>query len=126
MRVALVIGNSKYRSATPLTNPANDAADLAKALRGLGFEVVEGRDLDKRGIEDTVGSKFSYTACVYQSLNFQRVRHSTWLMELHFLLFFEQPSKRGMRNDNLIKRGKQLVRKAQHAQCQKGSGIQAD
>ena len=52
VRVALVIGNSTYRSATPLTNPANDAADLAKALRGLGFEVVEGRDLDKRGIED--------------------------------------------------------------------------
>ena len=54
VRVALVIGNSAYRSATPLTNPANDAADLANVLRDLGFEVIEGGDLDKRGIDDTV------------------------------------------------------------------------
>ena len=38
-RVALVIGNSTYKSA-PLKNPANDAADIAKALRGLGFQVT--------------------------------------------------------------------------------------
>jgi len=51
-RVALVIGNGNYRFATKLGNPANDASDIAGALRKLGFEVVEGRDLDKRGIED--------------------------------------------------------------------------
>ena len=38
-RVALVIGNSSYKSA-PLKNPANDAADIAKTLRGLGFQVT--------------------------------------------------------------------------------------
>ncbi|MEK7262169.1 MAG: caspase family protein, partial [Pseudomonadota bacterium] len=38
-RVALVIGNSSYKSA-PLKNPANDAADIARALRGLGFQVT--------------------------------------------------------------------------------------
>jgi formylglycine-generating enzyme required for sulfatase activity len=38
-RVALVIGNSSYKIA-PLKNPANDAADIAKALRGLGFQVT--------------------------------------------------------------------------------------
>jgi len=53
-RVALVIGNSNYRYATQLPNPANDAADIARALRKLGFDVVEGRDLDKRAMEDKI------------------------------------------------------------------------
>lgn len=39
-RVALVIGNSTYKSATALTNPRNDAEDIATALRDLGFEVM--------------------------------------------------------------------------------------
>lgn len=53
-RVALVIGNSNYRYATQLANPANDAADIARALSKLGFDVVEGRDLDKRAMEDKI------------------------------------------------------------------------
>ena len=39
-RIALVIGNAAYKEA-PLKNPANDARDIAAALRRLGFEVVE-------------------------------------------------------------------------------------
>ncbi|WP_319239921.1 caspase domain-containing protein [uncultured Propionivibrio sp.] len=39
-RIALVIGNSAYKDA-PLKNPANDARDVAAALRKLGFEVIE-------------------------------------------------------------------------------------
>lgn len=50
-RIALVIGNGAYQHATKLKNPANDAADIARALREIGFEVIEGRDLDRRGIE---------------------------------------------------------------------------
>jgi tetratricopeptide (TPR) repeat protein len=53
-RVALVIGNSEYRFANKLINPRNDANDLSALLRRLGFDVVEGRDLDKRGMEDKV------------------------------------------------------------------------
>ncbi len=49
-KVALVIGNSAYPE-KPLTNPVNDAADVAAALRKLGFDVIETSDLDKRGIE---------------------------------------------------------------------------
>ncbi|MCW8931035.1 MAG: SUMF1/EgtB/PvdO family nonheme iron enzyme [Gammaproteobacteria bacterium] len=37
-RVALVIGNSKYPD-MPLSNPANDASDVADSLRELGFDV---------------------------------------------------------------------------------------
>jgi Tfp pilus assembly protein PilF len=53
-RVALVIGNGKYQHAAQLPNPPNDAADIAKALRKLGFDVVEGRDLGKRDMEDKI------------------------------------------------------------------------
>ena len=42
-RVALVIGNADYTRA-PLVNPINDAADLAAALRRLGFDVIERRN----------------------------------------------------------------------------------
>lgn len=54
VRVALIVGNGNYRHANRLYNPANDAADMAEVLRKLGFDVVEGRDLDKRSLEDKV------------------------------------------------------------------------
>ena len=50
-RVALVIGNAAYEHTTPLRNPRNDATDVARALEGLGFEVIEGLDLDERAFE---------------------------------------------------------------------------
>jgi formylglycine-generating enzyme required for sulfatase activity len=46
-RVALVIGNGKYINAGALANPVNDASDMAAALKGIGFTVVSGFDLDK-------------------------------------------------------------------------------
>ena len=53
-RVALVIGNGSYRFAPQLSNPPSDAADIAQILRKLGFDVVEGRDLDKHAMEDKI------------------------------------------------------------------------
>jgi uncharacterized caspase-like protein len=53
-RVALVIGNGAYQSVARLPNPSNDAADVAQALRRIGFEVIEGRDLEKRAMEDKI------------------------------------------------------------------------
>ncbi len=47
-RVALVIGNGAYTNAPPLTNPKNDAEDMAAALKALGFTVILGINLDKR------------------------------------------------------------------------------
>lgn len=38
--VALVIGNSEYQNATKLNSPVNDAEDMAKTLRNLGFKVL--------------------------------------------------------------------------------------
>lgn len=45
-RVALVIGNSAYENAAPLRNPANDAEAMGAKFRSLGFETIEGLDLD--------------------------------------------------------------------------------
>lgn len=53
-RVALVIGNSAYENVPRLTNPSNDASDVAAKLKALGFEVVDGIDLDKRDMEKRI------------------------------------------------------------------------
>jgi uncharacterized caspase-like protein len=50
-RVALIVGNSAYTHAGALINPANDAADMAAALREVGIQVILGLDLDKRGFD---------------------------------------------------------------------------
>jgi hypothetical protein len=50
-RIALVIGNAAYREAPPLANTRNDATDLSVVLSRLGFQVLEGINLDKREME---------------------------------------------------------------------------
>jgi hypothetical protein len=52
-RTALVIGNSAYDFG-PLRNPANDATDVAAALRGTGFDVTLRLDTDRRGMIDAI------------------------------------------------------------------------
>jgi formylglycine-generating enzyme required for sulfatase activity len=52
-RVALIIGNSSYKAA-PLTNPANDAADLAHALERKGFTVLVRENVSERGLKEAV------------------------------------------------------------------------
>jgi hypothetical protein len=56
-RIALVIGNSAYRSVTPLDNPARDAVLMAETLSAVGFALVGGRaqlDLDKSAMDNAV------------------------------------------------------------------------
>jgi uncharacterized caspase-like protein len=53
-RVALVIGNGKYVNATALPNPSNDARAMTAALRAIGFDVVEGVDLNRIAMEERV------------------------------------------------------------------------
>lgn len=52
-RIALVIGNGSYAEA-PLANPVNDARLMAETLRGLGFEVIESIDADRKTIQNAV------------------------------------------------------------------------
>ena len=53
-RVALVVGNSKYAHTSTLSNPRNDAEDIASALASVGFEVAVGYDLDQVKFAGTV------------------------------------------------------------------------
>ena len=53
-RVALVIGNGAYQHTGKLTNPKNDAGDMIAALGKLGFQVIDGLDLDKAAFDRRV------------------------------------------------------------------------
>jgi uncharacterized caspase-like protein len=46
-RVAFVVGNGAYRNVAQLPNPAIDAKAMAKVLRNVGFDVVEGTNLTR-------------------------------------------------------------------------------
>jgi len=52
-RTALVIGNGNYKS-SPLRNPVNDANDIAKALRSLGFTVIHKKNASQREMEKSI------------------------------------------------------------------------
>ncbi|OQW95532.1 MAG: hypothetical protein BWK79_02170 [Beggiatoa sp. IS2] len=53
-RVALVIGNGNYSPGFELNNPPNDAKDMAKTLREMGFEVVYGENTDQQTMKSLV------------------------------------------------------------------------
>jgi uncharacterized caspase-like protein len=46
--------DSAYKFAPPLTNPKNDATDVSAALKKLGFQMVDGLDLDKAAFDRKV------------------------------------------------------------------------
>ncbi len=46
-RVAFVVGNGAYKNVPALPNPAVDARSMARLLRNVGFEVVEGSNLSR-------------------------------------------------------------------------------
>jgi hypothetical protein len=46
-RVAFVVGNGAYKNVAALPNPAVDAKSMAKLLRNVGFDVVEGANLTR-------------------------------------------------------------------------------
>ena len=46
-RVAFVVGNAAYKNVPQLPNPAIDAKAIARVLRNVGFDVVEGANLTR-------------------------------------------------------------------------------
>ncbi len=60
-RVALVVGNGNYVATPKLTNPTNDAQDVAALLKELGFEVILETNLDKRAM-DSAFARFARLA----------------------------------------------------------------
>src|SRR3982075_1617128 len=46
-RAAFVVGNGAYKNVQSLPNPAIDAKSMARVLRNVGFDVVEGTNLTR-------------------------------------------------------------------------------
>jgi tetratricopeptide (TPR) repeat protein len=86
-RVALVIGNAAYAGPARLANPGNDADDVAAALRGLGFDVIQGRDLTLAGFaaviaqfrERLIGAD---AALIYYAGHGMQLGQQNWLMPI--------------------------------------------
>lgn len=55
-RVAMVVGNGQYQHAQPLTNPPNDAREVARRLEQLGWQVSTAIDLPRVGLENSIAS----------------------------------------------------------------------
>ena len=49
-----MLGNGKYENVPELGNPANDAQDLAQALRKVGFDVIEQHDATREAMAKAV------------------------------------------------------------------------
>jgi hypothetical protein len=61
-RVALVIGNSTYKTVTVLPNPANDAKLFTEFLKSANFEVVEAPNLSQTDLRRMVREFAIYAA----------------------------------------------------------------
>src|SRR5437763_10298461 len=53
-RVALIIGNGAYKNVPMLTNPTNDAADVAASLKQSGFDLIFETNLDQARMQDAI------------------------------------------------------------------------
>ena len=90
-RVALVIGNAAYDHFGRLSNPGNDAEDIATVLRRVGFEVLDGRDLSRRDMDRKLAqfSRLSLdadTALVYYAGHGLQYQNQNYLVPTDALL----------------------------------------
>jgi hypothetical protein len=85
-RVALVIGNSNYNDPSlNLSNPLNDATDVAKLLRVLGFNTIEANNASKRDFELALG-RFAQAASQADSVLFYYAGHAMQYQGTNYLM----------------------------------------
>ena len=85
-RVALVVGNSNYsNSSLFLSNPKNDAIDVAAALRGVGFEVLQVIDANKRDLDLNM-AKFARLAIDADAALFYYAGHAVQYQGRNYLM----------------------------------------
>jgi Caspase domain len=106
-RVALVIGNGAYANATPLSNPRNDAEDVAKALNRTGFTTLLGLDLTKDGMDELAiqfarAVRGADVAVFYYSGHAMQFAGSNYLMPVDAKLTDEADLRRMLKVDDII------------------------
>ncbi len=84
-RLALVMDNGSYAPPNALDNPPNDARAVAKVLRDIGFEVIEGINLDHAGMMRSLQaflSKVAYArvALLYYAGHGVQIRGQNYLV----------------------------------------------
>lgn len=84
-KAALVIGNAAYANVRPLTNPVNDADDMATALRRMGYSVTLVKDGDLAAMNDGLrgflqDAKQADSAIVYYSGHGMQVKGESYLL----------------------------------------------
>ena len=84
-RVALVVGNSHYKSTAALANPTNDANDVAAALTSLGFKVSLVLDADKREFDRAV-EQFARSARTANAALFYYAGHGMQFQGRNYLV----------------------------------------
>ena len=89
-RIALVIGNGNYQQSDlpKLANPPHDAEDIAKALRGFGFEVIERKNQTLEAMNSAIaefGSKIggSEAALFYYAGHGIQVKNQNYLIPVN-------------------------------------------
>ncbi len=92
-RIALVIGNGNYQhpDLPKLANPPNDAEDIAKALRGFGFEVIERKNQTLEGMNRAIaefGSRIggSEAALFYFAGHGIQVKNQNYLIPVNAVI----------------------------------------
>ena len=85
-RIALVVGNANYTNPSlVLSNPKNDAEDVAAALRSLGFEVVQAIDANKRDMDLSM-AKFARLATDSDAVLFYYAGHALQYQGRNYLM----------------------------------------
>jgi TPR repeat protein len=86
-RVALVIGNGAYQSKQlpALENPPHDAEDIAKALRGFGFDVILKTNVNRRDMKDAI-AEFGRKASNADAAMFYFAGHGLQIKSQNYLM----------------------------------------
>jgi uncharacterized caspase-like protein len=106
-RVALVIGNGAYQNAPRLPNPANDATDVAAALKRSGFETILATDLDKAAMDEATirfarAARTADVAMFYYSGHAMQFSGVNYLAPIDAKLSDEADLRRMVRVDDIV------------------------
>lgn len=101
-RLALVIGNSTYQNVSELTNPQNDANDIAEKLRNLSFDVMLGTNLTRDQMHEAF-QKFAEEIKPGDEGLFFYAGHGISLSGENFLIPIDMPAEIQVENEDQSK-----------------------